>query len=135
MIRDIVEIRRDRIALASQRVFSSLRTVALVTSIIFVIPFYFVGFAPASSILDTVLILGVTFLVIFIYMIIEDLGEPFGGTWKITDESWHRLLKEMDSIEYKQELEYKVKSVDKRARSTKQRTGDKRISPTDSPRS
>lgn len=130
-VKDIVEIRADRIALASQRLFSSLRLVALLTSIIFIMPFYFVGLTPASSILDNLLIVGVTLLVMFIYLIIEDFDEPFGGTWKITGESWHRLLENMDSAENKLELEYKSKSLDKKVRSKKRRAGDKRKSPTD----
>ena len=130
-IRDIVEIRADRIALASQRLFASLRVVALITSIIFIVPFYFVGLTPTSSMFGNILIVAVTLLVIFIYLVIEDLDQPFVGTWKITDESWRRLLNDMDSIEHKLELEYKGKSLGKKVSSTRRRIGDKRKSPAD----
>lgn len=94
-LNDIVDIRGDRIALASQRLFESLRVVALITSIIFVIPFYFVSFLPSSGLLDNLLTIGITLLVIFIYLLVEDFDEPFGGVWKIDNESWKRISEEM----------------------------------------
>ena len=125
-ITGIVKVRGDRIALASQRLFGSLRAVALITSILFIIPFYFVGLNSGSDILVNFLIIGVTLLVIFIYQVIEDLDEPFSGVWKITDESWRRILNEMDSAEYKLELEYKSKHLSKKVRPTKRRMVDKK---------
>ncbi len=96
-LNEIVDIRGDRISLASQRLFQSLRIVALITSIIFVLPFYFVGFRQPIAILDNLLITGVILLVLFIYMIIDDLDEPFGGIWKVNDDSWKRVRDDMDS--------------------------------------
>lgn len=104
-LNEIIDIRGDRIALASQRLFETLRIVALITSIIFLLPFYFVGFTPQTHLLDEILIGAITLLVIFIYLIVEDLDEPFGGIWKIEATSWERLLSEMDSTERKVELE------------------------------
>lgn len=104
-LNEIVDIRGDRISLASQRLFETLRIVALITTIIFLLPFYFVGFTPETRLLDEILIIGVTLLVIFIYLILEDLDEPFGGIWKIESITWKRLLQEMDSAERKTELE------------------------------
>jgi hypothetical protein len=98
----IIDIRGDRISLASQRIFESLRTVALITSIIFLIPFYFAGLT-SIYLLDLALIVSVTFLVIYIYMIIEDLDDPFDGPKSISDESWRFLLEEMDSERKKRE--------------------------------
>ncbi|MEW6405970.1 MAG: hypothetical protein AB1649_29640, partial [Chloroflexota bacterium] len=94
-LNEIVDIRGDRISLSSQRLFESLRLVALITSIIFVLPFYFVAFTHPFALLDNVLVTVVILLVIFIYMIIEDLDEPFGGLWKISEDSWRRILAEM----------------------------------------
>ncbi len=99
-LNDIVDIRGDRIGFASQRLFESLRLVALITSIIFVLPFYFVSFNAVTPPLDKALIIGVTLLVIFIYLIIDDFDEPFGGTWRITDDSWSRVLKYMDDHQH-----------------------------------
>lgn len=104
-LNELVDNRGDRISHASQRLFENLHTIALITSVIFLIPFYFAGpiyFStsiglPYFYLLDTALILSVTFLVIYIYMIIEDLDEPFEGVKKITDDSWQLLLREMES--------------------------------------
>jgi hypothetical protein len=105
-LNEVIDIRGDRIGLASQRLFESLRIIALITSIIFVVPFYFVSFISfPSGLLDDTLIVGVTLLAIFIYLIIEDLDDPFTGIWKIDTESWKRVLDEMDSPERIQELE------------------------------
>jgi len=113
-LNEIVDIRGDRIAIASQRLFESLLYVALITSIIFVLPFYFVSFLPGSGLFDNLLTIGVTFLVIVIYLIIEDFDEPFGGVFKITSESWNRILEEMDSKDRREELE----NLDKPERAT-----------------
>ncbi len=94
-LNEVVDIRGDRIGYASQRLFEMFRFVALIVSIIFIIPFYVVGFTIHTSALDYLLIIAVTFLVIFVYMIIDDFDEPFGGTWKIDDESWRQLRLDM----------------------------------------
>ncbi len=105
-LNELIDIRGDRIGLASQRLFDTLRLVVLVTSIIYVVPFYFVSLSPfPAGLLDDALIIGVTLLVIFIYLTIEDFDEPFKGTWKISNESWQHILEEMDSPGRKFELE------------------------------
>ena len=101
-LNDLTDSRGDRITLASQRLFENLRTIALFTSIVFLVPFYFAGLT-SFYLLDLILILSVTFLVIYIYMIIEDLDEPFEGVRKITDESWRHLLEEMDNVQNEKE--------------------------------
>jgi hypothetical protein len=90
-LNDIIDIRGDRIGMSDQRLFESLRVVALITSIIFLLPFYFVGFTSHSGLLDNILVFFVTLLVIFIYTILEDLDEPFDGIWKVDKETWSRL--------------------------------------------
>jgi len=104
-LNEIIDIRGDRIGFASQRLFETLRHVALITSILFIVPFYIVGFRPDTSILDHVLIIGVTWLVIFMYMLIEDFDEPFGGTWKISIDSWVRVRKTIVCNERKLQTE------------------------------
>jgi CII-binding regulator of phage lambda lysogenization HflD len=108
-IDEIIDIRGDRIALSRQRLFESLRMIALIASILFIVPFYFVGFYGQSGILDNLLIIGVTLLVIFIYMVIEDLDEPFTGTWKIDAESWQRVHMDIICNERQFELENRGK--------------------------
>lgn len=88
---DIIDIRGDRIALSNQRLFEVLRTIALITSIIFLLPFYYVSFTAESGVLNNMLVFGVTLLVILIYIIIDDLDEPFTGIWHIGTESWVRV--------------------------------------------
>ncbi len=91
----IIDIRGDRIGLCNQRLFESLRFVALIASVIFVVPFYFVKFNQTYGILDSFLVFGVIFLVIFILSTIEDLDEPFYGSWRISNEPWLRLHEEI----------------------------------------
>jgi hypothetical protein len=88
---EIIDIRGDRISLASQRLFDTLRNIALIASIVFILPFYILVFSIPMDILDYILVIGVTLLVVFIYQIVEDFDEPFGGTWKISSDSWVRL--------------------------------------------
>jgi hypothetical protein len=103
-LNELTDNRGDRISHASQRLLENLHTVALITSIIFLIPFYFAGpvyFSisfgwPYFYLLDIALVLSVTFLVIYIFMIIEDLDDPFEGPKSIRDESWQLLLVEMN---------------------------------------
>lgn len=99
-LNEVIDIRGDRIAYSSQRLFGSLRVVALITSIMFVVPFYFVGFSLSSGFLDNILVVGVTILVIFIYLTIEDFDEPFNGIWRITDESWRRVVDYINANSY-----------------------------------
>lgn len=96
-LNDLIDNRGDRISLASQRLFENLRIIALFTSIIFLVPFYFAGLT-SFFLFDLILILSVTFLVIYLYMIVEDLDEPFYGTRKITTESWELLMNEMKNV-------------------------------------
>ncbi len=104
-LNEIVDIRGDRIGFASQRLFQTFRLVALIASIVFIVPFYIVGFTIQTSTLDNILIVGVTLLVVFVYLIIEDFDEPFGGTWKIDDESWHLLRRDMVCEERQRRLD------------------------------
>lgn len=103
-LNDLIDIRGDRIGLSSQRLFESLRIVALITSILFVLPFYFVSFSLSAGLLDNILSLGVTLLVIFIYVTIDDLDEPFGGSWRVSDDSWRRIRRDIICSERQFEL-------------------------------
>jgi hypothetical protein len=96
-LNDLIDIRGDRIGLTNQRLFESLRIVALITTTIFLLPFYFAGFTVSSGILDNLLVFFVTLLVLFIYVILEDLDEPFSGIWSVDKDAWERLLKEIQN--------------------------------------
>mgnify|MGYP001273053303 CR=1 FL=1 len=103
-IDEIIDLRGNRVALASQRLFSTFRVMNLIASILFLLPFYIVGSTIQTTILDNILIVGVTLSVIFVYLVIEDFDEPFGGTWKIDNESWHLLRRDMVCEERKRRL-------------------------------
>jgi hypothetical protein len=110
-LNELTDNRGDRISHASQRLFENLRTIALIASIIFLIPFYFAGpvyfstsFGPPYFyLLDIALVLAVTFLVIYIYMIIEDLDDPFTGPKRMSDESWQLIREEITSDQKERE--------------------------------
>jgi len=92
-LNNLVDIRGDRIALSKQRIYQSLKSIALITSAIWVIPFYFLNFT--FGFIGYLLLFGVTVLVVFILSIIDDLDEPFYGKWKIGIESWFDIQKEL----------------------------------------
>lgn len=94
---NIIDVRGDRISLSNERLFDVLRTISLVTSIMFLVPFYFVGFAPGTGLLENSLIFGVTILVILIYIILDDLDDPFGGIWKIEPHALNQVLLDIKS--------------------------------------
>lgn len=94
---NIIDIRGDRISLSSERLFDVLRTIGLVASIMFLIPFYYVGFTPNTGIMEIIMVIGITILVILIYIIVDDLDDPFAGIWKIEPESWDRVLEDLNS--------------------------------------
>jgi hypothetical protein len=94
-LNEVIDVRGDRISLCNQRLFQSLRFVALFASLIFAVPFYFVKFHQDYGFLDSFLVFSVIFLVIFILNSIEDLDEPFFGSWRINRKPWIRLHDEI----------------------------------------
>lgn len=94
-LNDVIDTRGDRISIFGQRLFESLKIVAIVTSLIWLIPFYFLAFQ--HGLFGSILKLAVTFLIIFVLTIINDLDEPFFGTWKIHIASWMDVQKEIQS--------------------------------------
>jgi hypothetical protein len=108
-LNNIIDTRGDRISLARQRLFQSLRFVSILTSLIWLIPYYFIKFNIGTAeepilvrpeLFGNILIVALTLLIVVILSVIEDLDEPFGGTWKISMESWDQLLAELNiSIE------------------------------------
>jgi len=94
-LNEAIDVRGDRIAIFGQRLFESLRIIATLTSVIWLIPFYFLPFQ--SGILGVFLKLSVTFLIIFVLTVIDDLDGPFTGYWTITIDSWRDVEKETKS--------------------------------------
>ena len=91
-LNDAIDTRGDRISIFGERLFQSLRLVAVVTSVIWLIPFYFLDFQ--SGLYGSILKLAVTFMIIFVLSIIHDLDEPFSGPWKVSMNSWIEVEKE-----------------------------------------
>lgn len=102
-LNQVIDIRGDRISTSTQRLFQTLHLVSLFTSIIFIIPFYFIDLSIISGttagtsfgLFGYVLIGSVTALVIFILTLIQDLDEPFDGKWKLELESWTKVKEDL----------------------------------------
>jgi hypothetical protein len=92
-LNDAIDIRGDRIATFGERLFESLRIVALGTSLIWLVPFYFLDFQ--SGLFGSFLKLSVTFLIIIVLTVIYDLDDPFGGAWKVSKTPWVDLQSEI----------------------------------------
>jgi hypothetical protein len=106
-LNNIIDARGDRIALAKQRLFDSLRGVTKIASVIWLIPFYLLRYdvSPEGAttpiyigpgVIGNILIVGVTFLVVFVLTVIEDLDEPFGGHWKLDITPWNQMRSELE---------------------------------------
>ena len=110
----LIDNRGDRISLSTQRLFQSLRFLALVTSIVWLVPFYFLYFQDQTSheylrlgLFGWFLVISVTFLVIIILTIIDDLDKPFDGFWMVNKESWVNLVADLGR-ETKPELPFNM---------------------------
>jgi hypothetical protein len=125
----VVDVRGDRISLCNQRIFESLRFVAMVTSLIFALPFYFAQPRQPYAFVSTALVFGVFFLVIFLLTTIEDLDEPYTGIWKISNKPWLRLHVEITEsiaeLESLPEMAEESLSIQKNARPKKTRKASK----------
>jgi len=93
-LNEIIDIRGDRLALSTKRLFESLKFIAIATSVVWVVPFYFI-MQSGVGVFSRLLIICVIYLVVNILAIIEDLDNPFDGQWKIDQDSWEELLSEL----------------------------------------
>lgn len=100
-LNNLIDHRGDRISLSTQRLFQTLKFIAVVTSILWLVPFYFLHFQdPAGNELQLgffgkSLVVFVTFLIIVILSIIDDLDEPFDGSWMVNIRSWTELVEDI----------------------------------------
>jgi hypothetical protein len=102
-INNIRHIRDRRVMLSQHSGVNNLRVVGLITSILFVVPLYFVRFGLEFGVLDNIIVVAVTILVIYIYALVEDLDEPFEGNRVVNIEVWRQILSDMDAIHNKVE--------------------------------
>ena len=87
----IIDVRGDRISNSKQRLFPGLRFVAVLTSYVFLIPFYFLDYE--MGLFGDGLVLAVTILIVFVLHTIEDLDEPFYKKWRLHTDNW-KILEE-----------------------------------------
>ena len=99
----IIDNRGDRISLSKQKWFGSFKSLTLITSIIWLLPFYFLYFQdPTDShflnfgIFGWLLIITLTVIVVISLAIVDDLDRPFDGLWMIDKESWENLVSEIN---------------------------------------
>lgn len=92
-LNEAIDVRGDRISTFSERLFQSLRLVAIITSVIWLIPYYFLPYTQLG-VLGALLKLGVTFLIIFVLTIIDDLDGPFTGYWQVSTATWCEVHEE-----------------------------------------
>jgi len=117
-LNNIIDNRGDRISLCDQRLFESLKSVAVITSIVWLVPFYFLYFQNNNEdylqlgLFGWLLVIAVTFLVIIILSIIDDLDEPFGGHWKVNRRSWEELKDYIKGLLDKKEPDNTMKNHD-----------------------
>jgi hypothetical protein len=97
-LNEAIDTRGDRISIFRQRLYESLRGVAIVTSAVWLIPFYFLSYEV--GIFGSLLKLGVTVLIILVLSIIDDLDQPFEGVWKVNTSTWEEVLVETESAFY-----------------------------------
>lgn len=90
----VIEIRKSRISLSRKRLFASLKFILIITSVVWIMPFYVISYVGVFAYL---LVFILTFLVIFILTVIDDLDDPFNGTWSIFIDSWKELSVEIQS--------------------------------------
>jgi len=104
-LNNIIDHRGDRISLSTQRLFESLNFIAVITSIIWLVPFYFLYFQDPKTynplhlgMFGWLLVIFVTFLIIIILSIIDDLDKPFDGFWMVTISSWEDLVEDIKKL-------------------------------------
>jgi hypothetical protein len=100
-LNNLIDYRGDRISLSTQRLFQTLKFIAVVTSILWLVPFYFLHFQDSAGnelqlgVFGWLLVIFVTFLIIVILSIIDDLDEPFDGSWMVNIGSWTELVEDI----------------------------------------
>ncbi len=84
------DVRGDRISHSQQRVPQTIWIVAVISSLVWLLPFF--GLNIIDPFVSVTLIGGVTFVIVIVLIIINDFDSPFDGTWKIGLESWSDFL-------------------------------------------
>jgi hypothetical protein len=88
---EIRDVRGDRISISSQRIPNGVWMLLVLSSILWLIPFYGLNFQ--NDLITVFLTGGVTFIVITMLVVIRDFESPFDGTWTISLDEWEYLEK------------------------------------------
>jgi hypothetical protein len=90
LINELTDDRGDRLSYSKQRMPKPVLILAFVASFLWLTPFFILGFT--NTLAGIVFIGGVSFIVVSILLIVNDLDNPFTGTWCINLDSWNELL-------------------------------------------
>jgi hypothetical protein len=98
-LNNIFAARSNRISLLSVRIFDNLSFLSILASFIWLIPFYFLYFPDPQTgedlqlgIFGWLLIVSVTFFIITLLSLIEDLGNPFNGVCRVDKLVWEKIV-------------------------------------------
>ena len=98
LVRSIFESREERIFQSAKRIPLLLKATIYVGAFMMIALSCFIG--VANIWIDFVFTGSIAFLIILIVMVIEDLEHPYRpGNWHITQEAYHMLLDEMNTLQ------------------------------------
>jgi hypothetical protein len=93
-LNEAMDVRGDRISHSKPYAPMIIQFMALIASMIWLLSF--LGLVIYDKWVTSFLIGGVAFVIIMVLVIFFDLGEPFGGFWKIHLEDWGEFLYNME---------------------------------------
>jgi hypothetical protein len=83
---EALDVRGDRILHSKQRIPGIMRLVAVVSSFIWLLSFF--GLVIQDTLVSIALVGGTTFVIIMVLGIVNDLDNPFDGTWNVNVDDW-----------------------------------------------
>lgn len=89
-----IDIRGDRISHSKERTRDTVKLVAVVSSVVWLLSFF--GLVITDPTISIVLIGGVSFVILMVLIIILDLDNPFDGTWKVDLDNWQDFRDRID---------------------------------------
>jgi hypothetical protein len=93
-LNEALDARGDRISRSDNYTPVVVKVMAVATSVIWL--FSFLGLAIYDKTFAIALVGGAAFVIIMVLVIFFDLGEPFGGIWKIHLDDWPKFLETID---------------------------------------
>jgi hypothetical protein len=93
-LNEAMDVRGDRILHCQPYTPVIVQLVAIVSSVLWLVSF--LGLVIYDKWVAATLVGGVAFVIIMVMVIFFDLGEPFGGIWRIHLDEWHEFIETMD---------------------------------------